>query len=224
MKIQNIKTGTKLSLEVFNNLDEKIQENFISQFETFKGNNRIIIYAPITKGGIYPIQIGWNINAIFFLDENLYRFQAKVRNRFIANNIAFLEAEVTSDIVKIQRREFFRLPCLIPVNYRLITKDNKHDEETPYYDCLAVNISGGGLCLKLKEKLNIGDTIECKMNINNRLFKPICLVVRVESDNTDYDSGYTVGVKFIKLTKQDVDRIVSYIFKEQTDLRRKGLI
>ncbi|HHW30466.1 MAG TPA: hypothetical protein GXX20_02150 [Clostridiaceae bacterium] len=223
MKIKDIKTGTKLSLEVFNQLDEKIQDNLISQFESLVGNDRIIIYAPITKGKLFPIHIGWTINVMFFNDENLYRFQAKVINRFTVNNIPFLEAVVTSSIERIQRRAYFRLQCFIPVEYRVFSKDN-NDEETPFKKCVAINISGSGLCLKMKEELNIDDIIECKFVINKRELKPICQVVRVESEIADFHFGYMIGTKFIKLSKQDVDRIVSFIFKEQIKLRRKGLI
>jgi hypothetical protein len=38
MRIQDIKTGTKLNLELFNDLGEKIPGNFHSQFEVAKNS------------------------------------------------------------------------------------------------------------------------------------------------------------------------------------------
>lgn len=82
MKLQDIKTGTKLSLEVYNNLGEKVQSNLVSKYDSFKGNDRIVIYAPITKGEVFNIHIGWIINVIAFQDNELYRFTAKVTRKF----------------------------------------------------------------------------------------------------------------------------------------------
>jgi c-di-GMP-binding flagellar brake protein YcgR len=183
----------------------------------------IAIYAPISEGIIYPIHIGWHINVYFAEDKNLFTFQVEVSDRITVNNVAFLEAKIKSDIARIQRREYFRLSYTILVKYRILC-DSQKDELPQYNEGYSTDISGGGLCLRTKEKIRINEMIECKFNIDNDgEIKLLGKVVRVGENNPELIYGQEIGVELKKTSKRDVDRIVRFIFKHQRELIQKGL-
>lgn len=224
MNVQDIKIGTKLNIELYNESYEKIPSTFYSKLEAVKGNESVIIYAPMSEGRLYPVHIGWDMNISFVKNQNLFGFQTKIINRIILDNLTFLEAKVNSDIVKIQRREYFRLSYTQVVEYRLISSVNNSDISS-YKEAYATDISGGGLCLKVGENIKINDVLECKLNIDdNGDIKFLGKVVRLGERDEELIYPQELGIKFLKIDRRDIDRIVRFIFEKQRSLRRKELI
>jgi len=226
MKLAEIKTGVKLELEVFNDYNEKINPTFVSQFEHAIDEKTAVIYAPIFEGNIYPIHKGWKMNVYFLHEDNLYRFWAKVTGRKLKSNVALLLIELQSDIERIQRRQFFRFECTLPVKYRVVDVMQETEEnKPPFVESVTKDISGGGICIKIKEVVPTGSLIECELELSktNKL-QFYGVVSRVNSREDDLVYTHESGVSFKYIEKKHKEEIIRYIFAEQRKLRKKGLI
>ena len=68
--ITEIKTGTRLELEIYTDKENKIDIDFVSMFEQVLDDQFILISAPLHQGYLYPIRIGWVINVYFLVMKN----------------------------------------------------------------------------------------------------------------------------------------------------------
>ncbi|OPZ84169.1 MAG: Flagellar brake protein YcgR [Firmicutes bacterium ADurb.Bin419] len=139
------------------------------------------------------------------------------------HNLALLKVQTRGQFEKIQRREFFRFDCCIPVNYREFEfTEEKTDQDKKFMDTVTRDLSGGGLCMRLKEPVEVNKLLECELYIPDRV-SFIGRVVRF----TKYDSlqgsyRYEIGVVFEKIDKIGREKVISYIFQEQRKLLKKG--
>ncbi len=227
MKLSDIKTGTKLELEVFNQHNEKIDIKFVSQFEAVIDENEFIIAAPISEGKIYPIRKGWKLNIYFLEKDSLYRMEAEVTARRTIRNIAYLTVAKNSELVKVQRRQFFRFECSLPVLYRVadMKPDEKGKEEEDFIKTITRDLSGGGISLLLKEKIEVGLLLKCELWLTDA--KKIQFsgeVVRCSKSDFNANYGYEAGIRFCEIDYHDKENIIKYIFSEQRKLIKRGLI
>lgn len=226
MRVKDIKTGTRLELEVFDDFGEKITPTFSSQFEWAVDEVTMVVAAPIFEGNIYPVRIGWFMNVYFTVRDDLFKFRTRVLSRGSKDNIAHLKLELIDDIVKIQRREFFRFEYSIPIEYRVVNSIHEEEsEKEPMKPAVTRDLSGGGLCIKLEEQIPLNKIMECRLSLGDlgevSFFGK---VVRSSNRPEDMKYKYEVGLLFRKIENRDKERIIRFIFREQLRLRRKGLI
>jgi len=72
-----------------------------------------------------------------------------------------------SEIRKIQRRDFFRFDCSIPISYRVVEKDRINILQRRFIKSYTRDISGGGVCIRLKERIETGELLECELFLND---------------------------------------------------------
>lgn len=225
--VKEIHTGTRLELEIYTNVGDKIDISFISMFEQMLGEQLVLISAPMHEGNLYPVRIGWIMYVYFFHDEKLYMFGSRVVDRITIGNMSFLKIEIISDIKHIQRRNYFRFECTLPVEYRkidyLIYQEQK--DEVIFNKTLTKNISGGGACIFLNENIGINQLLECRIKLeHNKVINFLGRVKRVRELERDCNYKYETGVGFEVIEDCDKETIIKYIFRQQRKLRSKGLI
>lgn len=228
MNIKDLKLGTKLELEIYNDDNEKITPSFASKLEGVPEENIAIVSAPIFEGNLYPVHIDWLMNVYFLHGGDLYYFPAKVLGRETDGHLAYLKLEILGKTEKIQRREFFRFECSIPVRYRVLAYQSEtNGEEVPMNEGVTRDLSGGGMCIKLNEELKVNDLLEIEFELEQAKKRNIHVtgkVVRFSRRHEDPKYGYEAAVVFKKIRNTDKEAIVRFIFEEQRKLRSKGLI
>lgn len=226
MNAGDIKIGTKIELEVYDELGDRIKPSFVSEYEWAEDDKTFYILAPIHEGVIYPVHSDSRMNIYFTQQEDLFKVKAKVEGRDSKDNIPLLKVKVLSEFEKMQRRQFFRFDSSVPVIYRtgswLVQQNNK---KAPMENAITKDLSGGGLCLLTVEPLEGHSLIECEVKLEEkRAIKVVGKVVRVAKVTDQGVYKYEIGVNFIKIENKDREAIISYIFQEQRKLRKKGLI
>jgi hypothetical protein len=83
-----------------------------------------------------------------------------------------------------------------------------------------VNISGGGLRIKLPDQLSSGTLINLDIFLPSPSLKPVIAVGSVIRAtevllNLETVPSYVTAIKFLQITENDQERIISYIFNEQ---------
>ncbi len=230
MELSDIEIGTKLELEV--NTDDNDRYVFASQFEWHEQENRAVIAAPIYEGNVVPLETGTLID-IYFLNRkgkliDLNKFRAAINGRSISDNLHILMIEKLGKIVRIQRRNFFRLEVLLEVRYRIVPYSDPVDEyndDIPYIRTFATDLSGGGISLILKEKLERGSIIEGEIfsgQPEKVRFKG--KTRRCERIMKDSSYRYIAGIEFVDISDANREKVIRYIFDEQRKLINKGMI
>jgi len=171
---------------------------------------------PMEKGKMMPISVGKYIQVYYAVEsKGVFCFRAVVTGR-AKDPVLHLKIRQVGEMQKIQRRNFFRLDILLPVEV--------FDSEKNLISVGATkDISGGGARFTLPQRLEKGEeiymnvTIEgCKYLIKGSVLRSI----GIYENATEYE----IAVKFTQMNEDDRNEIIKYLFKHQRILRQKGLI
>lgn len=226
MKYTDLKIGLKLELELFDSNGKPTKPQLVSQLEWVEDEATMYIAAPIREGAIFPVHIGTTMNVYLFFKDDLYKFRAKVINRGIKDNIAYLKVTMLGELIKIQRREFFRFECSVPIKYKVIEYiEQKDTSKFPVKEAYTRDLSGGGLCISTDEKVEMNKIVECELQLDEgKIVKFVGQIVRSQLIRISDVVKYELGVLFKKIEYRDREAVVGFIFREQRKLRKKGLI
>lgn len=223
MEYSELNMGLKLELQLLDVNEKDIYKRYVSEFEFAASDESMFIAAPISEGFYYPVQIGTKVSVSFARDGCFYGFEAVVIDRENKNNLAMLKIKSLGQIVKIQRREFFRFECCIPVNYRVYGQQNmRTSEDLKFINTVTRDLSGGGLCVRLTEPVEIEKLLEFELFITSK----VEFLGRVKRF-TKYDTmqgiyKYEMGIVYEMIDTATREKIIGYIFQEQRRLLKKG--
>lgn len=143
----------------------------------------------------------------------VYKFKIDVMGRKY-DKVPLIVLGEPYEVKKVQRRKYVRISHSGIVNY-YITK-NYPKQKFKNYDILdfkvgyTVDLSGGGLRLRVSEKPELEDYIIMHLNIEED-FIVLGKVVRVEEDN---NGKYTCGVDFLEIEENEREKVIRYVFME----------
>lgn len=209
-----------------------------SQVDDVRSDGTIVIEMPMYKGRVVLVNAGNNYELLFYSKKGLYRALCQVKNRFKEGSLIFATVEPITDLVKFQRREYFRLQCSLDMTGFMIDKEKTslmNDEELMrYYDTdevkntafkgIMVDISGGGCRFASKSKFETGDLLALSACLQNEKEKlPVLFMMDVISSTkiTGSDDTYETRGEFQKLNPKLRERIIKYIFDEDRKMRKK---
>lgn len=209
--------ATTVTMEVNNKI-----EIYTETRETAKSilqeinNNRISIAVPVLNGINYLLANGDIIDCNYNDGNgNIYGFGAKVVGRKI-EKIPLIIMDVITELKKVQRRDFVRIPFLNQLRYLPIDKYNEnvlHDlDHCSFLSGNSMDLSGGGMRIKISESMNLGQLMVVKTVIGNNAVLAICEVVRTEGVNIGKEREYIYGIKFKYIDSKVREDIIGFIF------------
>lgn len=229
MNITDLKAGTRLELEIRERDNEQEFRTFVSEFEWMQEDGALVIAAPIYEGNVYPVRIGTPMNVYFSQKDGekagQFRFKARVTGRGVIQNLAMLKIVMDSRIESIQRRQYFRQECSAPIQFRVVdTMNPAMNKGIPFIASITRDLSGGGLCMYLEEKIDKDELVECELTLEEEIVRFYGKVLRVTRLETEGKFKFEAGIAFRKIENKEREAVIKYIFKEQRKLRKKGLI
>lgn len=207
--------GVKLLIEN----DKEDAKKYTSQLLDKPDDKKFIISGPIEKGSLVAMHVGEELIISYFI-ENVGRFMFKgIITRRSIKKFYMLEIEITSPFEKIQLRNYYRLFVKLPaIKYFENTKGDVVEEK-----CITQDISGGGMQVKCNLVHALGDEIEIDLRIEDKIVPVKGKVMRVQPIE-EKDFQYSIGIKFHDVDPKSQEIIIRYVFEEQRNLRKKGLI
>ncbi len=189
------------------------------------GENYISISIPVSQGRYLPLEKGDKIEAIYYEKLNLYKFESIVLGRKIENNVPQIFIDVPKIFIKIQRRNYVRVDTVEYIKYKKITNkysltDKVINDESDYQKAMLLDISGGGMKIKVKEDLKIGDFILADLFVEEVNIKVAGKVVRSEKDE---DNGKVCGIRFEQIDASSREKIIRYVFNIMRKQRKAAL-
>lgn len=211
--------GEKINLVV---LDEYNNCQYLSKVVQVHENGTIDVLIPISKKQMLYIKKDTILNVIAARESAIYEFKAKLVNKLFGKE-PLLQLERVSEVIKIQRRNYYRLKVLksIKVRRAVNIKEKLYEE---YFSASLVDLSGGGIGINSINKLEENDIVEINMELNSNTVNMFGKVVRIELLLNNKQEMYNYGIHFEKITEIDRNSIMRFIFEEQRKLAKKGLI
>lgn len=228
--------------------EPSVQEVYVSQFLQWHDNNVAVIAVPTFKGHLVPLRIDEIYNLQFVTKSGLYRCRGKIIKRSkTSNNIATAVVKFVSALEKYQRRQYYRMDCIMSMNYSVLTDDQKElykekkrclsleqkiavekkleSQDIVFQKAIVLDISGGGMRFNSSVQQEPGDICLLQPALPETVRKKIpYLFGRILSsrripnrDPITYDNR----VLFVEISPSEQEQIITYIFKEERDKRKR---
>lgn len=207
----------KLKLEINNKIEVIYGEkNYKSVIQDIREEeDEILISIPVLDGEYLTLVTRRVIEQIYYDNNgNVYQFKSKVLGRIKEKNLSLYRFSSPFDVRKIQRRDYVRVNFIKAINY-LSSKDI---EKEKYKKALLLDLSGGGMKIKVDEKLDKNDLIFSKIIYDDSIIDVNGKVVRVEKTE---DKEYICGINFSDIeerTREEIIRIVFKVMRKQREL------
>lgn len=230
-----IEPGNRIELQKVKRLkddDDSKRKVYGSQLIDIISDDRIEIAMPMEKTKLILLPIDGEYDLYFFTSNGLYQCYARVVDRYKNNNLFLVRLDLTSNLRKHQRREYYRFSCALEMNSRPLEKEEvmaiekdsalaKSDilvPELPLQRSVIADISGGGLRFVAEYAYEIDSLILCKYNLwISGESKEYTLYGRVlavrEIDNRP--GFYEHRVQYVHMDKDNREEIIKYIFNEE---------
>ncbi|MBR4719301.1 MAG: flagellar brake protein [Lachnospiraceae bacterium] len=233
-----VKLGDKLELESIDNsknrneLTEK--KNYRSQVYDIVSEDQIKIAMPMEQGKIVLLPVDGEYNICFYTQSGLYQCLARVIDRYKSDNIFVLVMELTTDIRKYQRREYYRLNCVLDMKARNVSAEEGQqasheqvhflDTDITFSNGTMVDISGGGARFISRAQYPKGSNIQFAFSlfVNGKLteYKLLGRVLYSE-ELASRPGSYEHRIQFVNIMNDERESIIKFIFEEERKIRRR---
>ena len=232
-----IAPGCKIELQNVGRLNEENGDNtkkiYYSQVYDILSEDRMEIVMPMEQTKLILLPVDGEYDAVFY-GQNLYQCFLRIIDRYKSNNMYILVVEMTSNLRKYQRREYYRFSCALEMCARpLVEEEIKAVEQNEAYlltpglplkRSVIVDISGGGLRFMSSQRYEPDSLIYCNYNLlisgKSRECEIIGKILSVkESENKK--GVYEHRVQYINMGVNDREEIIKYIFEEERKNLRK---
>ena len=195
----------KLQININGNVVVIYEEKYYKSTVQDVKDDEFIINMPVEDGVYLTLKSRDKIVIDYFAKDGFYyEFEAEVISRLIENNMPMYKISKPGKAIKIQRRNFVRVSL---AEYALYKKDDK--KECQWHEGLLLDLSGGGLKLKEKEKIGLGEKIVIKISCENQSYDILGKIVRCDKSQ---DGEYICGVEFKEIDERKRDKIVQKVF------------
>lgn len=215
---------------------------YLARIEDFMADG-IVISNPEFKEGRTLLRDHSEVVVLVIKEDAVYQFYSLLAKMEIGGKTLFV-LTLPREIQRVQRREFVRIEMIHDVSIANLGARNI-EGKTIWHDTVSINISGGGMALKTTEDVDPPNILLLKTDIFVRLkiAQPVAAICRrafyvekqhytgvefIRSDNLPH-YFYTEELKRLPNAVNQFDhtaqnRLVTYVFQQQIELRKKGLI
>ena len=233
-----ISIGDKIELQaVSHEFDEKPGapvKVYHSEVNEIQSEDTIEIKMPMEKTKLILLPIDSEYDMVFYGSSGLFQCLGRIIDRYKSNNTYLLLVEMTSNLRKYQRREFYRLRCALEMHARALREDEIQTVESrmpyslandlPLKESVIVDISGGGLRFVSTHAFKQGSLLYCCYHLMNggehKKYEVISKVIScIELDNRP--GTYEHRVQYYDIDPVEREEIIKYIFEEERKSRQK---
>lgn len=167
-----------------------------------------------------PIRIGERISIFSPSKDAVYKVDGEVIKRQI-EPIPLLYIAVNGEVVRVQRRNFVRVPIVLKTIYTVKSSGK-------LYDTYTKDISGGGMKIVLPEILNTNEILQIRIELPTPEGPINCegevrwidKEERLVGDKVE--ENIYAGIEFVLIEEKDRDRLIRFLFDYQRKLIKKG--
>lgn len=194
---------------------------YLSQLLELNGDNKASIAMPIQKGRVVLLNVGETYSLCFYSKLGLYQCKAIVTERFRNQNLFIANVEFTSELEKNQRRQYYRLECLIDFKYGVVLEEGQGPKS--WVSGVITDISGGGIRFHSQKQLQAEKLMVSFSLFTTQGLKNFQIEAKIISclPTSNRNAKYEYRVEFHNIKKDDREIIVRYIFEEERKRRRK---
>ena len=199
---------------------------YLSQIVDIVSSTQLKILMPTLGTRVVPLEVNKRFNCTYYTSKGLYAGDFVVIERTRENNMPVLKLEIRTPLKKVQRREYYRYDCMLPMKYREAEVDEKYTieqmKELEWRDGVVVDLSGGGMRFVvptgvLKDSyMQFKLVLEIKDNYREFYLYGDIISARPSPNNPRV---FECRTQFKKISEVERDLIIGYIFEQERKKR-----
>lgn len=224
---------------------------YVSKLLDFIDENTVSISMPLGSGQVIILGQGERYRLGFYTAKGVYQCNCVMLSAYRENSTIIAAVRLTTDLEKVQRRQYYRLECIHEIEYRLITLEEMQLEgrlalnrftnseeraevrrllshmDKVWQKASITDLSGGGAKFNSDICHNIGDRIRIRFNFitGGELKKLILGADIVVSNKLMNRSGkHEHRAEFTDIGKADREDLIKYVFEQERRRRKNGKI
>ena len=238
MLLKYVEPGNKIEMQaVERGEDVDVLEDvkvYQTQVLDVLSEDRLEIAMPMEKMKLILLPVNTEYDLCFYTSSGLYQCLANVIDRYKSGGQYILLMELTTNLRKHQRREYYRLSCALDVDVRPLVEEemmavtNKRDyiavQGLPLKHAVIVDISGGGIRFVSDTVYEQHSLIYCKYQLTvdgeEKEYQLAAKVLRVR-ELDDKPGMYEHRIQYISIDTVEREEIIRFIFEEERKIRKR---
>ncbi len=247
-RVAGKKKNSDYPFDIWEKLEIVVEENgesgvYIARINDFDANGVVITQPEWIKGGKLLVS-NTKIFVRFVKSDAMYQFPAHTRP--LKGKMGdMLQLYGIGSIRRLQRREFVRIDYLSKMTFTVLKNLNDANQEYKWLPSQTKNISAGGIMMQADNQIEAGNLLLLKINNYAEMGIPrfvVAICRRIISEG----EALFAGVEFVtaenlhkyfkpeELAKlpvqvknfdiQNQNKLVRFVFEEQIEERKKGLL
>ncbi len=233
-----ISIGNKIELVMLDDIirNEANKKVYVSKIFDILPGNKLQIAMPIFEGKIVPLSVSDKYSACFYTDKGLLQCNVIITSRYKDGHMFFLEVLILGQLEKVQRRQFYRYVCKLNSKIRVVSDEEYEtgnldyevisEDDLEWNDAKLMDISGGGAKIIQRHFLEKNEVVKLKfvLSVDEYTFR-FSLFARILSSVyvQNHSELYEQRLEFLKITKDERDNIIKYIFECERRNRAKEM-
>lgn len=227
MNFEEIPIGTRLELDLLDGAGQKAGHTYVSQLlEPISDHASVVISTPISEAKLIFIPLGQRVRITFFHKRyGLMGFVATVEAKENRDNISILRVKVKPELEKIQRRQHYRIDCLLDAEYKIVSSSLENFKSDAVVKTTVKNISGSGACIITDVNIPEKSILELSIHLDPGIcIKTVGVILRNQPVEVKKVKSYELGLYFVDISKKDQDHVIKFIFEQQRLLLKKDVL
>ena len=233
-----IKVGDKIELQAVERTAEDrgtgMEKIYNSTVQEILTEDTLEITMPMEKTKLILLPVDSEYDLVFYGEGGLYQCFARIIDRYKSNNVYLLVVELTSNLRKYQRREYYRFSCALEMCARNLQEEEIQAIESkmpyaltpglPLKQSVIVDISGGGLRFLSTQKYEPDSLLYISYHLlkngerkKYEVFGKVLSVRELENRPGTWEHR----VQYYDMDRDTREEIIKYIFEEERKSRRK---
>lgn len=237
MLLKYVEPGNKIEMQTVERGEDMEEFEPVKVYRTqvldVLSEDRLEIAMPMEKMKLILLPVNTEYDLCFYTSSGLYQCLANIIDRYKSGGQYILLMELTTNLRKHQRREYYRLSCSLDVDVRPLEREEiraveaKNDylmQGLPLKRGIIVDISGGGIRFVSDSAYEQSSLIYCKYNLfvdgEEKEYELAARVLRVR-ELEDKPGTYEHRVQYINIDTVEREEIIRFIFEEERKLRKR---
>ena len=214
--------------------DARTKHIYMSKVMDVTSDDRIEVLMPFEKGKLVLLPVDGEYSLCFYSTKGLYQCYSRIVDRYRSDNIYILVLDLTSELQRLQRREYYRFSCALELKSRTCTKGELEafeknrkflvDKTKPLQRSVIVDISGGGLRFVANFQYEEGSIVYCSYRLprgaNDREYEMICSILKVQ-ELESRPGLFEHRIQYVYIDEPSREDIIHFIFEEERKIRKK---
>ena len=233
-----IAAGDKIELQAVDkgrgSVGEISQKIYYSNVHDILSEDSLEIVMPMEQTKLILLPVDSEYDMVFYGASGLYQCFARIVDRYKSNNVYILVVELTSNLRRYQRREYYRFSCALEMCARNLVEEEVQaiENKVPYTlqpglplkRSVIEDISGGGLRFMSNQRYEPESLLYCSYHLivggERKRYEIIGKVLSVK-ELQNKPGTFEHRVQYYNVDVETREAIIRYIFEEERRSRKR---